>query len=174
MLLGSDGARRRPTGSGTTVGGQSRHDDLSNWVGSEHPRTYSAFVESKQVVLAYCSSGPYRHLAQLLAADSRAWFPWGYRSRQVSTDASSRLVPGAEVEIWEVDDTRQPISARPMIVAHLDLVLTTSDYVAMTLRCCQGEPLANEADVLREVQEGRLAFEVHASRETTPERVGAG
>jgi hypothetical protein len=119
-------------------------------------------MESRGLVVAYCSSGPYKHLTQLLDGDRSAWFPWGYRSQQVSPQAATRLERGAIVEIWEVDDTRQPSSARPMAVAQLDFVLDTGNYLTMTLRCGQGEPIATEEAVLEEVDRGRLAFEVPA------------
>lgn len=121
-------------------------------------------MKSTGLVVAYCSSGPYRHLTQLLASDTRAWFPWGYRSQQVSPQAAARLVRGAAVEIWEVDDTRQPMSARPTAMAQLNFVLDTGNYLTMTLRCGKGEPIATEEGVLEQVHRGRLAFKVPASQ----------
>lgn len=111
-----------------------------------------------RVVLAYCGSGPYRYLSDLLAADPKAWFPWGYRSSQVASDVRERIAPGALVEIWEIDDTRHPTVARPMAVAMLDFVLDAGTYLAMTLRAHEGDPCVSTDEVLRGAGQGHLAF----------------
>jgi hypothetical protein len=114
----------------------------------------------RTLVLAYCASGPYRHLTELVEQNQGVWFPWGYRLSRVAD--VSELRPGRAVELWEVDDTRAPSSARPVAVATVDFVQTSADYVAVTLRCYQGEVTADAASVLRGVAEGRMVFSVPA------------
>src|SRR6266542_451182 len=108
-----------------------------------------------RLVLTVCGSGPYRHVLSLLEREPAPWFPWGYRSSQLSSPALSVTDRGIQAELWEIDDTRAPSKARPLAVVEIDHVLRTRDYVAMTLRGTEAKPVLPEAVVLSEARRGK-------------------
>lgn len=118
-----------------------------------------------RLIFTFCLSGPYRHVAELLRKDAQAWFPWGYRRRQVSHDAAQLIAQGAEAELWEIDDVRTPHEATPLAVVQIDFVSKTADYLAMTLRATDREPMAPAHAILRGSEAGGLVFD---TRELEP------
>jgi hypothetical protein len=123
-------------------------------------------VDQGRVVFAVCESGPYRFVGDLVEEHRASWFPWGYRVRQVSGPARERVASGTMVELWQVDDVRLPVTAKPLILARIDYVARTNDYLAVTLQRVRGQPSASEASVVDSVRDGLLVF-------TIEERLGA-
>ena len=111
-----------------------------------------------RVVFTVCLSGPYRHVRGLLRQNARAWFPWGYRRRQISDKAAPLIMQGAQAELWEVDDVRTPHEAMLLAVVDIDFVSAGGDYVAMTLRGTDREPTATAEMVVRGSETGELVF----------------
>jgi hypothetical protein len=107
-------------------------------------------------VMAYCASGPYKHVASLLERNPGTWFPWGYNRRRIASDAMPTF--GSEFELWEIDDIRQSRTARCMAVGSVDFVQESHDYVALTLRCAPGKPASTADEVLARADQGFLAF----------------
>jgi hypothetical protein len=119
----------------------------------------------RPIVLAFCSDGPYHYLRQLVAGNSHAWFPWGYQTKFVDPALLAALTTGQSVEIWEIDDTRRPTHAEPLVAASIDHLVKTDGYLAMTLQCRQTEPGARADQVLSGVHDGKLAFFAELARQ---------
>jgi hypothetical protein len=112
----------------------------------------------------YCASGPYRHVRGVLAQQSHAWLPWGYRLGQDAASAL-RITPGDQIELWEVNDTRAPRSAVPVAVLTVDFVSVSSEYLALTLQQARSlAPLSTEQDVVTHVQSRRFIWKVESPR----------
>jgi hypothetical protein len=88
-------------------------------------------MERADLLFVYCADGPYRHLRRSVEQGSD-WFAWGYRGFQIDPDSFGLVRRGALVEVWEVDDTRNPRSATFLMAARLDFVAHTGEYVPMT------------------------------------------
>lgn len=110
------------------------------------------------VGLVYCDSGPYRHATALLDSEEAAWLPWGYARSSLAPNL--KLGSGSEVDIWSVDDTRSPSSARFVVRAIVDYAAQHEGYLALTLRTVpETMPKLSEAEVLEAVRSGYLAIE---------------
>jgi len=107
--------------------------------------------------MAYCADGPYRHLRTLLDARPHTWFPWGYTKRRIEPNVDVRR--GTEVEVWEVDDTRDPRKAEPVAICDVDFISETADYLALTLRTHPGRVEANQQSVVSRVRVGLFVFD---------------
>lgn len=112
--------------------------------------------------MAYCASGPYKHVAGLLERDPMTWIPWGYSRHRIAAEPAPAL--GSEFELWEIDDVREPRTARCVSLGTVDFVQSFHDYTALTLRCRPGSPSSTEDEVLLEAGQGRLAFLSSAGR----------
>jgi hypothetical protein len=115
-------------------------------------------------VAVYCASGPYRHVRRLVENAQVDWFPWGYRMRR-GDRVDLRVERGNDIELWEVDDTRRPSSAMPLVVATVDFASHSDDYLAMTVRPTDAEVEADAVSVLRQAQDGRMLAPMDCTRQ---------
>ena len=100
-----------------------------------------------RLIASYCARGPYRHVRALLDQPD-AWFPWGYYKQRVEPGLKPQC--NDLVELWEIDDTRQPTDAAPVGMATVDYVSCAAGYVALTLRRTEALiPLSAPAEVVR-------------------------
>jgi hypothetical protein len=113
------------------------------------------------VVAAFCARGPYRHVRELLAQTPDAWFPWGYRTCQTAIGEDNvRALRRCAIELWAVDDVREPTRAEFVAGGRVDFVVDADSYLAFTVRCAAQSRSVVEPDrVIECVREGSLLFE---------------
>jgi hypothetical protein len=124
----------------------------------------------QRFICIYCGSGPYRHVRSLVESGAE-WFPWGYRVR--GEDALEiTIAHGDEVELWEINDTRDAHYARPVVVANVDYVSRAAGYLALTLRPDAGlSPVAARADVVAQAAGRRFIASSETQRRVAPASV---
>jgi hypothetical protein len=75
------------------------------------------------------------------------------------------IASGDEVELWEIDDTRDPRGAEPVVVAEVDYVGRADGYLALTLRPLHGlHPAATKADVIAQAVGRRFIASTETQR----------
>ena len=114
---------------------------------------------------AYCGSGPYRRVRELLETGAR-WIPWGYRV--TPGQATALPAPGDVIELWEVDDTRSPSHAEYVASGVVDYINPADDYFAMTLEIENIAPRARESDVVWAVSQRRLLSQLEVDVRCEP------
>src|SRR6185437_4490815 len=102
---------------------------------------------------------PYRKVRGLLESDPNAWFPWGYRTITVAESQIPR--EGDLLDLWEIDDIYDPVTAEPVVVAKVDYVSITQDYLAFTLEAAPDlQQFASRDEVLHLARNRILLGEV--------------